>query len=266
MKEFKSWQDYWHFAHVVRSCTRYIHHPDIRDFLDAVLATLRNRVKTLPLGGQLWRAQLGHDEADQQIGEDPVPHRPERMKPIEGRSPEGRVNPKGISYLYLATERDTALAEVHPWKGSLVSVGLFKACRELHVVNCTTDERGTRAYFAEPSPEKRENAVWCDIDRAFARPVTRSDDVAEYVPTQVIAELFKVHDYDGVAYRSSLGAGHNVALFDLQAVGLVGCRLFELKAMTFDFQEVANPYYLQEREDSRRDQTSGPNSRTNMDG
>jgi hypothetical protein len=62
------------------------------------------------------------------------------------------------------------------------------------------------------------------------------------VPTQILAELFKSEGYDGVGYRSSLGPGHNVALFDLDAADLIVCLLFEVKDISFKFEQAGNPY------------------------
>lgn len=114
-------------------------------------------------------------------------------------------------------------------------------------MNCATDRTGFPIYLTgEPSPQEREEAVWRDIERAFARPVSPSDDLADYVPTQIIAELFKVIGFDGVAYGSSLGSGHNIALFDLDAAEIINCSLFQVKNIEFDFKEAANPYSLLE--------------------
>jgi hypothetical protein len=95
-------------------------------------------------------------------------------------------------------------------------------------------------------PEDRDKAVWAAIDRAFARPIARTDDTGEYVATQVIAEIFKVRGFDGIAYRSSLGEGHNVALFDIGAAHLVGCHLFEARKLHFEFHETTNSYFVKE--------------------
>ena len=92
-------------------------------------------------------------------------------------------------------------------------------------------------YFEEPSAEEREESVWTHIDRAFARPVSRSDNIVDYVPTQIIAELFKVNHFDGVAYRSSLGKGHNIALFGLDMAELVTLRVFKANSIEYKFQE-----------------------------
>lgn len=249
MPEFRSWRSYWDFQRATKYRTRYVHDPEVREFLESVLGTCRDRIETIPKASVLWRAQLGHSwspvyEDGEHIDDVPAPYPPKRMKPPSSRASEGRANPKGIPYLYVATSRDTAMAEVRPWIGSFVSVAQFVTLRTLKVVNCTTDRRGIHIWFKEPPPKKREESVWRDIDRAFANPVSPSDDVADYVPTQIIAELFKSEGLDGVAYRSSLGSGHNIALFDLEAAELMNCSLFEVKSIDFDFKEAANPYFM----------------------
>lgn len=249
MLEFKSWRDFREFEQATKNQARYVRAPEVEAFLNTVLQTTEKRVEVIAKDQILWRAQLGCDwepiyEENEYIDDGPTPHPPERMKPLSGRANEGRANPKGIPYLYLATNRDTALAEVRPWLGSYISVGQFKTLRELRLVNCTTGQNGFLVYPKEPSAEKREESVWTDIDRAFARPVTPSDDIADYAPTQIIAELFKANSFDGVAYRSSLGDGHNIALFDLDMAKLVRCSLFEVKSISFEFQESANPYII----------------------
>jgi hypothetical protein len=98
--------------------------------------------------------------------------------------------------------------------------------------------------FDEPAAEKRAAAVWHDIDRAFSLPVSRSDDVANYVPTQIIAELFKQNGFDGICYGSSLGPGKNVVLFDLDAVKIQGCCLYRVMGVDVEFEQESNPYVV----------------------
>lgn len=250
MTEFKSWRSYWEFEHATKQRTRYVRDPETEAFLQAVRHTGEKRVQIIPADGFLWRAQLGCNweavcENKEHLYDIPAPYSQERMKPLVGQATEGRANPKGIPFLYLASERDTALAEVRPWMGSLISVGQFRTLRQLRIVNCTTDREGFNIYLeGEPSPEAREEAVWAHIDHAFAVPVSRSDDVADYVPTQIIAELFKVSGFDGIAYRSSLGPGHNIALFDIDAAEVVNRFLFKVENLKFEFREAANPRFI----------------------
>jgi hypothetical protein len=256
MGEFKSWHSYWEFVRATTRRARYVHDPEVEAFLQAVRGSCKKRVQTIQAKIVWWRAQLGHCWAPMYqegecLGNEPVPYPKERMKPRRDCALEGRANPKGIPFLYLATNRDTALAEVRPWKGSLISIGLFQILRELRIVNCTTDDHQIFYIEGEPTPEEREKAVWVAIDRAFSRPVTSSDDVADYVPTQILAELFKTEGYDGVAYRSSLGPGHNIALFDLDMADLIGCLLFEVKGISFKFEQAGTSYGVKDHIDKK---------------
>ena len=142
-------------------------------FLRTVLATSRARRVTLKADQVFWRAQLGHDWREE--GEEgdtfevPCAHPPKRMKPLADRASDGRANPRGIPCLYLASLKETAVHEVRPWIGSYVSVAQFKLLRDVRVVDCTGPQ-SCRFYLDEPPPEQINEAVWADIDHAFADP------------------------------------------------------------------------------------------------
>ena len=252
MVEFKSWQSYRQFARDVKTNFRYLRSEDSEDFLRTVLATSADRKVKVESGHTFWRAQLGHDwRTETQDGHEfevPCPHSRSRMKPLANRAKEGRANPKGLPYLYLATLPETAMSEARPWLGSFVSVGAFKVQRNLTVIACFSDPNqstGIDIYWEEPSPQKRHERVWADINSAFSEPLDRRDDVAEYVPTQVIAELFKREGYDGIAYKSAFGEkGYNICLFDVDAAVLRYCRLHEVESANFDFGERVAEYWV----------------------
>ena len=244
MNAFKSWNSYRHFANRVRHEARYIRTPEDADFLREVLRTSKARIHELPANTGLWRAQLGHDwrpfcQDGQYINDVPAAYPRERMKPLPGRAMEGRANPKGIPVLYLATRRKTAMSEVRPWLGSLVSCAHFRTTRPLEIVDFSVRHRSGRIlYFSEPDAVKREEAVWTQIDQAFSEPTTPGDDTADYVPTQVIAELFKNEGCDGIAYKSAFGKkGYNIVLFDPADAELTSCALFEAKSLKFRFEQ-----------------------------
>lgn len=250
MTGFKPWHSYGDFERAIKRTARFIHGSDVQSFLRAVLATSRKRTRTIEPNGSLWRAQIGYSlkpyyQDGDYVDDMPAPHPPDRMVPLRDRATEGRANPKGIPYLYLATKRDTALSEVRPWIGSLITVGQFRIKRRLKLINCTVgNPQEWLSLESEMSPKQREETVWAQIDRAFASPVTRSDDSADYVPTQVLAEFFRANGFDGIGYRSSLGAGHNIVLFDIEAVELTTCLLFELHSMKFEFRQALTPYFM----------------------
>lgn len=243
MKNFPSWDSYWKFAHSVRAERRYLLTKEARTFLNAIRQTAERRAETIPSKAFLWRAQLGGttidvpiDGTDDWVVED-YPYGEERMKPRSGRAIEGRANPKGIPFLYLATNRDTAAAEVRPWKGGIVSVGQFRPIRDLKLVNTTLLSKRHMFFLGrKPGPLKREESVWGSVDHAFWEPTTRSDDATEYVPTQVIAEVFRDAGYDGIGYRSAYGAGHNIVLFDPALAVQVNGFILNVREVKFKFE------------------------------
>lgn len=252
---FASWRSYWNFRREIARDWRYIRSYEAQKFLDLLAQESHARVSNIPKGSRFYRAQVAHhDEFDPAIEDTvPAPALPERMRPFADRASEGRVNPKGIPCLYMAADRHTALAECRPWIGSLVSIGVLQTERALNVVDCTRGAESNPIYFeGEPSFEKRSEAVWGHVSRAFREPATREDNIAEYASTQVIAETFRAEGFHGIAYRSAFGTDRfNIALFELDATSLLMCELHEIKNVEFKHDQAANPYYV------KRDETGG---------
>jgi len=243
MPEFQSWESYLNFARKTKYECRYDFDKSVQEFLKTVLATSKSRYQRFPKGGCLWRAQLGNDwmsivQENEHICDEAIPFSQERMKPIPNMAKEGRANPKGIPYLYGATDKDTAMAEVNPsGLGSKISVGPFKIIKDITLVNCSEGHGKNLFCFGEPTAEIKEEVVWSHIDRAFSNPVTPNDCVADYIPTQIIAERFKKNGLDGIVYKSNLGKGHNIVLFDLNIADMVRCSLCEIDKIDFSFKE-----------------------------
>ena len=124
--------------------------------------------------------------------------------------------------------------------------------RDLSIVNCTTEGKRYTFYPKEPSPKERQQAVWADIDNAFSRPITPTDDVADYVPTQILSERFKSKGFDGIGYRSSLGDGYNIALFDIRSAEIINCFLYKVDRIEFSFSDMHCPYYLTKHYKTRK--------------
>ena len=233
----------------MRRDIRYFRTPEIDDFLNCVLRTTDGRKATLKEGTIFWRAQLGHGWREEKQGDEvfevQCAHPRDRMKPLRDRASEGRANPKGIPCLYLATTKEAAMSEVRPWIGSYISVGQFKLLEAIKIIDCSRNHANMPIYFEEPPPEKMEETVWSHIDKAFAEPMTRSDDTADYAATQIIAELFKRAEFGGIAYKSNFGErGYNIALFDIDAADLINCGLRRVDSIDMTFSEQDNPYFV----------------------
>jgi RES domain-containing protein len=252
---FASWQSYWRFRQEVMRERRYQLSEESLVFLDEVARTSATRLGTIEAGKDFVRAQLAHhDEEHPHAGSIPAPALPHRMVPLPDAATEGRANPKGIPRLYLADDRNTAIAEVRPWIGSLVSVSYFTTTRPLVIVDCRDDRNKLHIYLeGEPSAEEREDAVWSEIARAFRMPVQRTDDRAGYAPTQILVERFQTLGYDGVIYGSAFGPnGSNLVLFDVDAAELVATELHEIEQVELTTREAASPYFVEKQDDGSK--------------
>ncbi len=235
-----------------------------RGFLDAVLASVGPREAVIEVATTLFRAQVGFDFAPYSprgnyVGHMRAPYALERMVPLIGRAREGRVNAKGIPCLYLASDQETAIAEVRPWTKAFVSVASFEIANPLRIVDCAKRAHRRRGVQIQLGPrsqtdEELEETAWDAINRAYSIPTTPSDDEAEYAPTQIIAEFFREHGYDGVRYRSGLGKGQNIALFDLTSASLRDCRLWVVQAVTYQSRLEGSPLDYALRQSTATDQ------------
>jgi RES domain-containing protein len=248
------YNSYKMFSHATRHGSRYIHDEKVMAFLNKVSETSKEREIPIKKGFHLWRAQIGEttapreiiisEDGDEASYEERCPYKQERMKPRLKFATEGRANPKGISYLYLATEKKTAMSEIRPWVGSSISIAQFRVNKDLRIINCSKFSGRQFSYIKHkdlPDNDKHKLAVWADIDNAFSEPISLSDQTSDYVPTQILAELFKSKGFDGVAYKSSLSAGFNVVLFDLDAADLFSCQLEEVESVEFKFKQADTP-------------------------
>ena len=263
MSAFDSPYSYGHFSTAVRRRHRYIHPPAVTAFLEGVEKTAKPRVVPVQKGTQFYRAQLGGSirqriQDEYEINEDSA-HPPERMKPRKGEGREGRINPKGIPCLYVATTPKTAMSEVRPWMNGLVTVAKLELQTDVRLVDCSKyhDQAPSVAQILLNRPVKMdvpltadevEKAVWSDIDRAFSEPVTDDDGLPDYVPTQILAELFMSLGYDGIVYKSrTTEDGYNIALFDVDVANVVSAQLFQALAVHVAFRDIPwDEYFIRD--------------------
>ena len=136
----------------------------------------------------------------------------------------GRINPKGISYLYTASTPETAILEVRPQVGQKVSVATVEVTEEIRLFdfvdtfllkNMQTDniqkyidEYGWRNCF-------KAGVILNTISDEFSTP-SDGDDTNYYAP-QYISEFIKNKEHiDGIKFKSSLDCdSYNIVLFDV---------------------------------------------------
>ena len=136
--------------------------------------------------------------------------------PVNNTS-HSRMSPSGISYLYLSEDVNTCVAETRPLVGSEIWVAIFRLKVELKIIDFTK-----LPDFDIPSifDSNYDHDLWWADDffneflKDVSRPPTSGDNLLEYVPTQVLAELIKSKGYQGIKFRSSQNLnGNNYTLF-----------------------------------------------------
>lgn len=228
-----------------------MHSAEVKEFLSNIIKSLPARERSLAEGSILFRSQIGYDEHEDEGQLIITGLSRERMKPIPHKGYEGRANPKGISYLYLANDLNTSMAELRPHIGEYISSAQFRVNRNLKLIDCYSVPKHysyLNCIFDPPvSQEDIGYAIWSMINDAFTKPIKNNDSSSDYVPTQILAELFKSERFDGVCFKSSMGAGHNFVLFSLEMADLINCTVMETKSVLYNFSECGNRYYVQNK-------------------
>ncbi len=238
--------NYGEFEYRCRTKRRYVRDDECGEFLSLLTETASAREAQLSPDTLLQRAQVGCGSVGTgQYCEDGVEieldaaYPRERMKPLPA-GPEGRLNPKGVSFLYLASDEETAVAEVRPHVNARVSVSEFAPTRILRLADCA--QHHDAGPFAVPFGELHgptPKSIWMAIDLAFSHPIQDSETSASYVPTQIIAELLQSLNFDGVRFKSSLGPGFCITLFDPSLANPISGRLLTVNDIKYEHSESA---------------------------
>ena len=178
--------------------------------LDQIQFAIEDRGITYQARSSLYRARVYTDRS-----------RRERFTleemgaPPPDKTPAQRGNRKGEPILYMATDLQTALAEVRAWKGAPISIAEMRTTNELHILDLTTPYHLDTPFFHESLQWNIEtNRLMNRFAEELSRPVMPHEAEVLYRPTQHLCDLIKAAGCDGIAYPSAMGSGHNIALFD----------------------------------------------------
>lgn len=202
--------------------------------LEELLTLLSYAARSYERGTRFYRARIANDEngfACCEMG-----------APPSGRTGGGRINPPGISELYLADDEDTALHEIRAGMHDYVSFGEFELTRDATVVDFS--RIGAVSPFELEDKDLETYAMNLDVldgmKKEIAKPMRSSDNPLEYIPSQFISELIKagINDawhFDGVAYKSTLKpGGKNICLFDESVCSCVGVYTERVTGVHYD--------------------------------
>lgn len=202
---------------------------DIEDFdLSAELGTRNSHFceEASPVN-TFFRARL-HDGGTE--------HRRLQFSEVEAPPPEickaGRANAAGIRVLYVADSAETAIAEIRPHIGAVVSVGQFRPRRRMNVFDLSKPpSMAALDPFCEGfAKEMRTAAFFAKLNEEFSRPIPPFAPERDYAPTQIVAEFIAEHGFAGVKYRSAMRPdGCNYVFFDCAELETVAIETFKVR-------------------------------------
>ncbi|RYE26651.1 MAG: RES domain-containing protein [Sphingobacteriales bacterium] len=132
---------------------------------------------------------------------------------------QGRANPAGIPYLYIASTPQTAVSEIRPKFVDLrcprTTVSPFMLADEVAVGLL----RGDIEFLV-------------GIGNELSIPVLPHVAAIDYIPSQYLCEFIKRQGFDGVIYQSSVGDGFNLALFYPNCVTLVATETYRVSQVS----------------------------------
>ena len=133
----------------------------------------------------------------------------------------GRMNSRGISVFYGASEPSVAISEVRPPVGSKVVVAAFEVIRPIKLLDLEmlTAITASGSIFDKSELGRRErHAFLRTLTRLLTLPVMPGEEELEYIPTQAVADFLAqmgAPHIDGIRFSSvqSDAKGSNYVLF-----------------------------------------------------
>lgn len=140
-------------------------------------------------------------------------------EPLLGISGEGRNNIKGVSYLYIASNPETACMEIKSQFGDLISLAAFELTKPLYVIDFASEKtfqrKDTELYGMSMG------VFFSQLMMKFFEPVR---DKNVYRATQIISDYLRKTGIDGIKYRSFLSpGGYNYTIFNSHPMNIKFC-------------------------------------------
>jgi RES domain-containing protein len=150
-------------------------------------------------------------------------------------SGDGRINRIGVSYLYCATDKYTAISEIRPHPGDIVSIGKFLINEELLIFDLT-EKQFLKFYQNDKNLGKFKKLN--TLTELMQKAIPPSEKIA-YNLTQLIADCIRKLNFDGILFPSSVGKGDNLVIFKSQKMNYThqDAEVIEIKDVKYEYFE-----------------------------
>lgn len=221
------WED---FTSSIKEKNRF-HHPYFNE--DVFSSFLSGVIEKYKQDDTFFRGRIATDSTGfnkEAMGSPPV-----------GAATQGRINPDGISVLYVGSSKETILKEIRATTFDYVTIGTFFPKTMLEVVNLSGLAKMSPFSFKNEFEIKKyyiNRLIFKDMVKDFSRPLRRTDSLREYLPTQYISEFIKSERYQGVRYDSTLNeGGWNLAVFDQSLLDCKSVETYEVTKISYDIEK-----------------------------
>lgn len=148
-------------------------------------------IDVLQPGTKIYRAQINNENREL-LHED-------LTSPPPQRSRNSRMSPAGISFFYVGRTPEVCIHEVRPSVAENVVVAEFEVIQKLFVLNLATEFEARRSIF-DPEYSFTYEEYFKPFLEHFvgdiSKPIRKTDNEIEYVPTQVFSEFIKAINFN----------------------------------------------------------------------
>lgn len=227
----KTWDD---FSEEIKHRHRYCFEIKNSDVLNNVLRSLEREISadSVWYRARRWNIKDGQRPTFSDLCEPPCE-----------KAGEGRMSPKGIACLYLASDVRTALAEIRAMVHDKVAVMCLQPKHSLKILDLSRIDKISPFLLNAECAELASNTNNLKrIKAELARPMRSNDDPIEYIPTQFIADRAKSLGFDGIGFESVMGKsdtdlGYNLACFTSAESGFFeqGIKMHQITSIEYDY-------------------------------
>ncbi len=192
----------------------YLFEEDALNKLEVPLKRLQRKISE---NTELFRSRIGYlDKEVDTVLEDfkqkiKSPYSNSQLKqPPSYLAQAGRSNRQGISFLYLASDKNTSISEVRPDPGNYVSVGKFVCTTNLTLIDLRFID--LEKYYKN-ADDFELFELFRDLAIDLSHPVLPSER-NKYLVTQFLSDIIRKLNYDGLIFSSSVSNGDNYVMFN----------------------------------------------------
>ncbi|MFA6411798.1 MAG: RES family NAD+ phosphorylase [Syntrophales bacterium] len=166
----------------------------------------------------------------------------EMGSPPKETTSHGRANPFGIPCLYTASDENTAVSEVRPYKGGSVCMASFSVDPTMTCVDLR-DPQDTISPFDLSEEDirlvHRYMGYLCRLGDELSKPVIPKEAHLEYLPSQYLCEFIKHCGFDGVIYKSAMATGINYAIFNDRKLKGIQVKTYQINSIDVNFSQLS---------------------------